>query len=129
MSSNAAVKAVEASARKVHSVMGIVVGTHMAKTIKVRTAKSRMHPVVLKPVVKHKNILAHDETESCVVGDWVRIDSCRQISKTKRYTLGDIVRPAARYVDEFGVMHSQAAPVPKPTPPRKIDNLFGTGKQ
>ncbi|KAJ1556103.1 Elongation factor 2 [Cladochytrium tenue] len=105
--------------QRVHSLFGLVVGTAMNKTVKVRVAKSRMHPLVLKacvlavracaPVVKHTNYLAHDEKEACVVGDWVRIESCRKLSKLKRYTLGEIVRPAARYVDEYGVLHSQAA--------------------
>ncbi|KAJ1556367.1 hypothetical protein HK405_013843, partial [Cladochytrium tenue] len=128
--------------QRVHSLFGLVVGTAMNKTVKVRVAKSRMHPLVLKacvlavraravpayagssflppfllqPVVKHTNYLAHDEKEACVVGDWVRIESCRKLSKLKRYTLGEIVRPAARYVDEYGVLHSQAAALP-PSPP------------
>ncbi|KAJ3234446.1 mannosyl-oligosaccharide alpha-1,2-mannosidase [Chytriomyces hyalinus] len=90
---------------------GLVVGAkQMMKTIKVRVARTRMHPVVLKPVTTHKNFLVHDANEQCVLGDWVRIDSCRKLSKNKNFQLGEIVTPAARFVEEeTGIMHSQAS--------------------
>ncbi|KAI8816804.1 uncharacterized protein EV422DRAFT_489700, partial [Fimicolochytrium jonesii] len=91
------------------SFIGEVIGTKMQKTIKVRVAKTRIHPVVQKPVVIHKNFLAHDEESTCVVGDVVRIDSCNKLSRRKFFTLGEIVKPAARYVDEEGVLHTQKA--------------------
>ncbi|KAJ3097482.1 hypothetical protein HDU97_004849 [Phlyctochytrium planicorne] len=96
------------------SFMGLVVGTAMQKTIKVRVARPRIHPLVQKPVIYHKNFLVHDGEEKCVVGDWVRIDSCKKISKLKNFTLGEIVRPAAKYVDEFGKLHTQAQKIPDP---------------
>ncbi|ORY38643.1 hypothetical protein BCR33DRAFT_720653 [Rhizoclosmatium globosum] len=69
-----------------------------------------MHPVVLKPVTTHKNFLVHDGAEQCVVGDWVRIDSCRKFSKNKNFTLGEIVKPASRFFEqETGILHSQAS--------------------
>ncbi|KAJ3157496.1 hypothetical protein HK101_001441 [Irineochytrium annulatum] len=77
-------------------VFGQVVGTKMQRTI--------------KPVIYHKTYFAHDEEEKCVVGDWVRIDACMRLSKNKTFTLGEIVRAAARYTDgETGKTHSQAA--------------------
>ncbi|KAJ3064887.1 hypothetical protein HDU98_011756 [Podochytrium sp. JEL0797] len=90
---------------------GLVIGAkQMQKTIKVRVAKTRMHPVVMKPVTTHKNFLVHDGDEKCVVGDWVRIDSCRKFSKNKNFELGDIVKPAARFFEEeTGILHSQAS--------------------
>ncbi|KAJ3292805.1 mannosyl-oligosaccharide alpha-1,2-mannosidase [Rhizoclosmatium sp. JEL0117] len=90
---------------------GLVVGAkQMQKTIKVRVAKTKMHPVVLKPVTTHKNFLVHDGAEQCVVGDWVRIDSCRKFSKNKNFTLGEIVKPASRFFEqETGILHSQAS--------------------
>lgn len=38
--------------------------------------------------------MAHDENETCVLGDFVRIDACKKVSKMKNFTLGEIVRPA-----------------------------------
>ncbi|KAI8917151.1 hypothetical protein DFJ77DRAFT_459356 [Powellomyces hirtus] len=92
------------------SFMGEVVGTAMSKTIKVRVPKVKIHPVVQKPVTFHKTFFAHDAEERCVVGDYVRIDSCRRLSKHKNFVLGEIVKPAARYVDTKGVLHTQRAP-------------------
>ncbi|KAJ3014741.1 37S ribosomal protein S17 mitochondrial [Thoreauomyces humboldtii] len=87
--------------------LGEVVGTKMQKTIKVRVAKVRIHPVIQKPVVSHKVFFAHDAKERCVVGDYVRIDSCNKISKHKNFTLGAIIKPARRFVDDDGKVHTQ----------------------
>ncbi len=89
------------------SFIGIVVGTAMNKTIKVRIEKIKMHPLVHKPVKRHVNFLVHDEKEEAVNGDIVRIDSCQKISKRKAFALGEIVKPAARYMSEDGKMYSQ----------------------
>ncbi|KAJ3345006.1 hypothetical protein HDU91_007492 [Kappamyces sp. JEL0680] len=89
------------------SKFGYVIGTAMQKTIKVRVENIKVHPVVQKPVRYHKNFLAHDETEQCVVGDYVRIDECAKLSKLKHFTLGEVVRPAKRVVDPFGKLHTE----------------------
>jgi ribosomal protein S17 len=72
----------------------------MQKTAKVRVAKTTLHPLVLKPVTKHKNYLVHDETEQCVVGDVVMIEACPRVSKRKHFVVKDIVQPAARVQDD-----------------------------
>jgi small subunit ribosomal protein S17 len=42
---------------------------------------------------KHtKKYMAHDEEEVCVVGDVVRIRSCRPLSKRKSHILHEIIR-------------------------------------
>lgn len=89
------------------SKIGLVIGTAMNKTIKVRIEKIKMHPLVQKPVKSHVNFLVHDENEDAVVGDVVRIDSCKKISKRKAFSLAEIVKPAARWTDENGKVHSQ----------------------
>ena len=89
------------------SFIGLVVGTAMNKTIKVRIEKIKMHPLVQKPVKRHVNFLVHDEKEDAVVGDVVRIDSCKKLSKRKSFALAEIVQPAARFTDEYGKVHSQ----------------------
>ncbi|KAI9197161.1 uncharacterized protein BJ171DRAFT_446605 [Polychytrium aggregatum] len=86
---------------------GEVVGTKMQKTVKVRVANTKMHPIIQKPVTIHRNVFAHDETEQCVVGDYVRIDHCQQKSKNKHYTLGEIVLAAKRAQDSTGKLHTQ----------------------
>ena len=93
------------------SKIGLVIGTAMNKTIKVRIEKIKMHPLVQKPVKRHVNFLVHDEKEDAVVGDVVRIDSCKKISKRKVFALAEIVKPAARWTDEYGKVHSQQSAV------------------
>ena len=89
------------------SFFGQVIKTAMQKTIKVRVEKVKMHPLVNKPIRSHNNYLVHDEDSKCVVGDYVKIDSCNKISKMKHFTLGEIVTPAQRYMDSDGHLHAQ----------------------
>ncbi|KAG9301668.1 hypothetical protein G9A89_016739 [Geosiphon pyriformis] len=78
---------------------GIVVGTAMQKTAKVRVARQCIHPRVKKIITRHKNYLSHDENEDCIVGDVVRIQSCRPLSAKKSFTVIEIVRPAKTWMD------------------------------
>ena len=89
------------------SKFGYVIGTAMQKTIKVRVEKIKIHPVVKKPVRYHKNFMAHDAKEVCVVGDYVKIDAGTKFSRHKNFKLAEIVRPAQRVKDHLGVVHSQ----------------------
>jgi small subunit ribosomal protein S17 len=54
----------------------------------------------------HKNFLAHDEKEECVVGDYVKIQSCKKRSKRKSFALSEIIKPAQRFVDSNGTLHT-----------------------
>jgi small subunit ribosomal protein S17 len=40
----------------------------------------------------HKNYLAHDENQLCGLGDVVRIEACRPLSKHKKFTVAEIVQ-------------------------------------
>ncbi|RKP04252.1 hypothetical protein CXG81DRAFT_7780, partial [Caulochytrium protostelioides] len=86
---------------------GIVVGTAMQGTCKVRVAFPRLHPVVEKRYFKHKNIMAHDPLEAGTVGDWVQIEQCKQVSKRKSFRLKEILHPAQTFRDETGKLHTQ----------------------
>jgi small subunit ribosomal protein S17 len=46
-----------------------------------------MHPIYRKYVRKHKKYAAHDELNSCKVGDVVKIVESKPISKTKKWTV------------------------------------------
>jgi small subunit ribosomal protein S17 len=90
----------------------LVISTANPKTIKVRVARTRMHPVVCKPITKHKHFQAHDEQQQCVPGDYVRIHSCAKRGVTKNFELSAILKPAHRYVDPAsGKLYTQPAPV------------------
>ncbi|KAI8899603.1 hypothetical protein BC833DRAFT_537860 [Globomyces pollinis-pini] len=112
--------------KNIISFMGEVIGTKMNKTCKVRVEKIKMHPLVQKPVRYHKNYLVHDENEQCVVGDYVRIDSCQKISKLKFFTLGEISRPAQQFVDSDGILHTQGKTrkeLKRPVPQYNLNNF------
>lgn len=59
------------------------------KTITVEVERRFMHPLYKKYVRKNDKYAAHDENNSCQVGDLVQIIECRPISKSKRWTLVD----------------------------------------
>jgi len=66
---------------------GVVVSDAMDKTIVVRVERRVMHPVYKKFIRRSKKYSAHDETNSCKVGQVVRIQECAPISKTKSWTV------------------------------------------
>jgi small subunit ribosomal protein S17 len=66
---------------------GVVVSDAMDKTVVVRVERRVMHPVYKKFIRRSKKYSAHDETNSHKVGDVVRIEECRPISKTKCWTV------------------------------------------
>ncbi|KAI8099523.1 30S ribosomal protein S17 [Halteromyces radiatus] len=72
--------------------VGMVVSNAMQKTVKVKVIRQKLHPVVLKTMKTHKNYLAHDENQLCGLGDVVRIEACRPLSKHKKFTVAEIVR-------------------------------------
>lgn len=66
---------------------GVVVSDAMDKTIVVRVERRVMHPVYKKFIRRSKKYSAHDESNSCKVGQVVRIQECAPISKTKSWTV------------------------------------------
>ncbi len=64
---------------------GTVVSDAMDKTIVVLVERRVMHPVYKKFIRRSKKYAAHDETNACKVGQTVRIQECRPISKNKRF--------------------------------------------
>jgi small subunit ribosomal protein S17 len=76
-------------------VVGEVVSTRMQKTIVVQVTRKKSHPFYGRVVARHKKFYAHDEKNDAHVGDVVRIEETRPLSKLKRWKLKDIVRKAA----------------------------------
>jgi small subunit ribosomal protein S17 len=73
---------------------GVVVSTKMDKTISVMVERRLMHPIYGKFVKRSKKFFAHDEENSCNVGDVVRIMETRPLSKNKRWRLVEIIERA-----------------------------------
>lgn len=73
---------------------GIVVSNKMDKTISVMVERRLMHPLYGKFVKRSKKFYAHDEENTCNMGDVVRIAETRPLSKMKRWRLVEIVERA-----------------------------------
>jgi small subunit ribosomal protein S17 len=71
--------------------VGRVVGDKMQKTAVVLVERLRRHPRYGKVVNVRKKFYAHDEANTCKVGDLVRIVEARPHSKTKRWVVEEII--------------------------------------
>ncbi|MEX1147160.1 MAG: 30S ribosomal protein S17 [Sphingomonadales bacterium] len=70
---------------------GVVVSDKTDKTVVVRIERRFNHPVIGKVVRRSKRYHAHDEANASKVGDTVRIEECRPISKSKTWRVVDNV--------------------------------------
>jgi small subunit ribosomal protein S17 len=73
---------------------GVVVSDVQDKTIVVRVERRTTHPLYGKTVTRSKKYHVHDEANEAGVGDTVRIQETRPISKLKRWRLAGIVERA-----------------------------------
>ena len=71
--------------------VGEVVSDKMDKTIVVQVERRFPHPKYHKVVTSYKKFYAHDEKNNAKMGDQVRIEETRPLSKTKRWRLTAIV--------------------------------------
>src|SRR5512143_2179670 len=71
--------------------IGEVISNTMAKTIIVRVERRYPHPKFKKVVTGYKKFYAHDEKSEAKVGDRVRLEETRPLSKTKRWRLVEVV--------------------------------------
>ena len=70
---------------------GKVVSNKMDKTVVVEIENIVMHSLYKKSVRRTKRIKSHDEKNECSIGDIVRIEESRPLSKEKRYRLVEII--------------------------------------
>ena len=80
------------SSRKVR--VGKVVSDKMDKTIVVAVKDSVQHPLYKKIVGRTYKLKAHDENNTCGVGDTVKVMETRPLSKDKRWRVVEIVEKA-----------------------------------
>jgi small subunit ribosomal protein S17 len=72
--------------------VGRVVSNKMDKTIVVVVESLKKHRIYKRTYKQTKRFHAHDEENTCQVGDVVRIEESRPISKLKRWRLVEIVK-------------------------------------
>ena len=73
---------------------GEVVSNKMQKTIVVSVKRRFPHSQFKKVVTSFKKFYVHDENSEAKIGDVVRIEETRPLSKTKRWRLVEIVERA-----------------------------------
>ena len=86
--------------------VGIVTSTKMQKTIVVEVRRRVAHRTYKRIITKRSKFMAHDEHGKAKEGDTVRIVESRPLSRSKRWTLKEVIRTA-----------SIAAPLPPPLAP------------
>ncbi|MDN5270754.1 30S ribosomal protein S17 [Chloroflexus sp. MS-CIW-1] len=72
--------------------VGRVVSDKMDKTVVVAVDYLKPHPLYRKIIRRTKKFHAHDEHNECKVGDTVRIEETRPLSRTKRWRVVEIVK-------------------------------------
>ncbi len=82
--------------QEVGTLTGRVVSDKMDKSITVLIERLVRHPLYGKQLRRSTKIKAHDENNICQQGDLVRIKETRPISKTKSWTLVDVVEKAEK---------------------------------
>ncbi len=70
---------------------GRVVSNSMDKTAVVTVETFRHHPVYRKTVRRVARYKAHDEKNECGLGDTVRLEETRPLSKEKRWRVVEII--------------------------------------
>jgi small subunit ribosomal protein S17 len=76
------------------TIKGVVVSSKMDKTIVVRAERLVKHPVFHKYIRRYVKYKAHDDQNSCQVGDKVLIIESRPLSKEKRWRMVEILDKA-----------------------------------
>src|SRR5215471_8731260 len=85
----------ETAAGRRKTLIGKVVSTKMAKTIVVEVRRQKAHPFYKRVVSRSKKFYAHDEQGTAHLGDFVKIEETRPLSKLKRWQLKEIVQRSA----------------------------------
>lgn len=71
---------------------GVVISNKMNKTIVVAVVSLKRHRIYKRTYKQTKHFYAHDENNTCQIGDVVRIEETRPLSKLKRWRLIEVVK-------------------------------------
>ncbi|MFC1658500.1 30S ribosomal protein S17 [Candidatus Omnitrophota bacterium] len=77
---------------KKKTLTGIVVSDKMQKTIIVRVMRLSKHPFYNRIIKKYNKFKAHDEANKAKIGNLVKIEETRPISRDKRWRLLNIIK-------------------------------------
>jgi small subunit ribosomal protein S17 len=71
--------------------VGNVVSNRMDKTITVVVERRFRHPFYGKYITRRSKLMAHDEKNECSIGDSVRVEEIRPLSRHKRWRLVEVL--------------------------------------
>ena len=74
--------------------IGVVVSNKMDKSIIIAVNRKVKHPIYGKFVNKTSKLVAHDEENTCNIGDTVKVMETRPLSKSKNWRLVEIIERA-----------------------------------
>ncbi len=73
---------------------GEVVSDRMDRTVTVLVQRKVLHALYKKYTTRKNKFMAHDANNECKVGDLVRIEECRPMSKNKHFRVTGIIKKA-----------------------------------
>jgi small subunit ribosomal protein S17 len=76
--------------------VGRVISDKMEKTVVVAVSSLARHRLYLRTMRQTKKYMAHDEANSCRVGDLVRIQESRPLSRNKTWRVTTVLEEAAK---------------------------------
>ncbi|KAI3447275.1 hypothetical protein Pfo_003940 [Paulownia fortunei] len=79
-------------------VVGMVVSNKMQKSVVVAADHLFHHKLYNRYVKRTSKFMAHDEHDQCNIGDRVRLDPSRPLSKRKHWVVAEILKKARIYV-------------------------------
>ncbi|KNA17842.1 hypothetical protein SOVF_076610 [Spinacia oleracea] len=77
--------------------VGVVVSNKMQKSVVVAVDRLFHHKLFNRYVKRTSKFMAHDEQNQCNIGDRVRLDPSRPLSKRKNWTVAEILKKARIY--------------------------------
>src|ERR1700730_15012807 len=92
MTQHAEAETTEKTHGRIQEKIGTVVSNKMNKTIVVSVVSLKKHRIYKRTYKQTKHFYAHDEDNACQIGDVVRIQESRPLSKLKRWRLVEITK-------------------------------------
>ncbi|KAL6176776.1 hypothetical protein ACLB2K_053409 [Fragaria x ananassa] len=83
--------------RKMKTVVGMVISNKMQKSVVVAVDRLFHHKLYNRYVKRTSKFMAHDEKDHCNIGDRVRLEPSRPLSKRKHWIVAEIVTKARIY--------------------------------
>jgi len=77
--------------KKIRTLQGKVISDRMDKSVTVLLERQVKHPLYKKYIRRSTKLHVHDEKNECSIGDMIAIRECRPISKTKSWTLVEVI--------------------------------------